>query len=339
MKYVPILAIFLFSCSEKTTKPEGFPSETPTKSLLQAISQVDKNTVWISGHDATVIKSTDGGENWSAYKHPTGDSLQFRDIHAFDDKRSVVMSAGPGPLSRIFKLSEGIWNETFVMQDSLGFLDCIDFWDDQNGIAYGDAIDKYPYILLTSDGGDSWKRAPTIAMPKAGSSEGGFAASGTCVVTGEKGTAWIATGAGGSCRVLLTNDYGKTWMEVDSPLIKGDAAGNTSISFAGEIGFLVGGDLAQPEVYTDNTAFSEDGGRSWSLGQQPNTIGSFYGGAITEVEGETYAFACGPSGLDYTTDLGQTWITLDTLNYWAVSFHENIGFVAGRDGNVLKLQL
>lgn len=341
MKTVVALSfLLLIGCSPQSISPQSEVMKTPTKSLLQAISQVDENTVWISGHDATVIKTTDGGTSWESFKHPTGDTLQFRDIHAFDSNKAVVMSAGPGPLSRIFTFSgNSTWEENFVMQDSLGFLDCIDFWDDQNGIAYGDAIDDYPYILLTSDGGKSWKRAPTDKMPEAGNGEGGFAASGTCVTTGENGSAWIATGAGGNCRVLLTNDYGKTWTETTSPLIKGDAAGNTSISFTGKMGFLVGGDLAKPNEYTDNSAFTTDGGLTWSLAEQPKTLGAFYGGAITKYQKQIFAFACGPNGLDYTSNFGETWTTLDTLNYWAVSVHENVGFVSGQGGQVLKITL
>ena len=341
MKSIIVVSfLLLVACDQKAINPKREVLQTPTKSLLQAISQVDKQTVWISGHDATIIKSTDGGASWKSFSHPTGDTLQFRDIHAFDNNKAVVMSAGSGPLSRIFTFSgDANWKENFVMQDSLGFLDCIDFWDAENGIAYGDAIDDYPYILLTSDGGNTWERAPTDKIPTAGKGEGGFAASGTCVTTGENGSAWIATGAAGNCRVLITQDYGKTWNEADSPLIRGEAAGNTSVSFIGKTGLLVGGDLAKPDQYTDNTAFSKDGGKSWSLSQRPKTPGSFYGGAITTTHDRTYAFACGPSGLDYTVDLGQTWSNLDTLNYWAVSFHENIGFVSGRDGQVLKITL
>ncbi|MEQ9402488.1 MAG: hypothetical protein RIM99_02780 [Cyclobacteriaceae bacterium] len=314
--------------------------ETPTESLLQAISQVDKETAWISGHNASFIRTKDGGQSWKLFQHPTADSLQFRDIHGFDENKAILMSAGPGSLSRIFTFqNDSIWEENFVMEDSLGFLDCIDFWDDQNGIAYGDAIDTYPYILLTSDGGKSWDRAPTENIPEAGQGEGGFAASGTCVTTGDNGSAWIATGAGGNCRILLTQDFGKTWQSVDSPLIKGEAAGNTSVSFIGNTGFLTGGDLLKSDEYTNNCAFSRDGGQSWTLAGQPKTNGAFYGGSITSSGNQFFAFACGPNGLDYTSDLGVTWTTLDTLNYWATSFYENIGYASGRGGEVLKITL
>lgn len=341
MKSPVIVLLVLIGCAQKAEiLPQIERLNTPTESLLQAISIVDDQTVWISGHNATFIRSVDGGQEWTAFKHPTGDTLQFRDIHAFDDKRAILMSAGSGPLSRIFTFSnDSIWEENFVMSDSLGFLDCIDFWDVENGIAYGDAIDDYPYILLTTNGGQSWERAPTDNMPLAGNGEGGFAASGTCVTTGENGTAWIATGAGGNSRVLITSDYGKSWETVDSPIVSGNAAGNTSISFIGDIGFVTGGDLSITDDYTENCAFTQDGGKSWELSKNPQVKGAFYGGAITKIEEQIFAFACGPNGFDYTNNFGESWTTLDTLNLWAVSFKNDIGFVSGRNGEVLKITL
>lgn len=341
MKISPFVFVFLLACAApKQTTPLLQKLDSPTGSLLQAISIVDNQTVWISGHDASFMRSTDGGETWKLFKHPTGDSLQFRDIHAFDANKVALMSAGPGPLSRIFTFSnDSIWEENFVMQDSLGFLDSIDFWDSINGIAYGDAIDEYPYILLTSDGGKSWNRAPFDNMPKAGEGEGGFAASGTCVTVGENGIAWVATGASGNSRVLITQDYGLSWEAIESPIIKGEAAGNTSVSFIGNNGFLTGGDITKQDIYTNNCAFSNDGGKTWTLTERPQTTGAFYGGAIGQSGEDIIAFACGPKGLDFTSNLGQTWANLDTLDYWAVALKGNVGFVSGRNGAVLKITL
>ncbi len=337
---VHLLAIILAACVTPPPVPKVEPLDSPTNSLMQAISIVDDQTIWISGHSGSFMRSLSGGESWELFTHPTGDTLQFRDVYGFDSGKAILMSAGPGSLSRIFTFTApDQWTENFVMEDSLGFLDCIDFWDDQRGIAYGDAIDKYPYILLTSDGGQTWMRADSANMPQAGKGEGGFAASGTCVTTAENGKAWIATGAGGNCRFLVTENYGRSWSETNSPLITGEAAGNTSVSFAGEVGVVTGGDLLKPSEYTDNTAFSRDGGITWKLGRQPQTVGAFYGSAITKVGDHIFAFACGPKGLDYTSDLGQTWTNLDTLNYWALSMEGNIGYASGTNGKILRISL
>lgn len=342
MKYLAILIVCILAigCESTNSSPEIELVDTPTSSLLQAISIVDEKTIWISGHNAEFVRSLDGGDSWQLFRYSNMDSLQFRDIHAFDQNSAILMSAGVGAESRIFKFTApDQWEENFVMQDSLGFLDCIAFWDDENGIAYGDAIDQYPYILLTKDGGRSWGRADSTNMPLAGLGEGGFAASGTCVTTGENGKAWIATGASGNCRFLITEDYGQSWKAVDSPLVTGEAAGNTSISFVGEIGVVTGGDLMKSSEYTKNIAFSHDGGQLWKLSNRPKTTGAFYGSAITSVGNQIHAFACGPNGLDYSNDLGQTWTALDSLNYWAINMKDNIGYASGTNGRILRISL
>jgi len=319
----------LTGCS--TSRPTIHTQKTGTDALLQAISIVDEQTVWLSGHQATFVRSLDGGNSWQVFQHPNIDTLQFRDIHAFDSSKVILLSSGEGPASRIYEVKDGkIWRERFVMDHDEGFLDCMDFWDDQHGIAYGDAIDQYPYILLTDDGGATWRRAPTADMPKAGKGEGGFAASGTCVQTAAGGIAWIATGAGGNARILKTEDYGKTWRAFETPVIKGDFAGLTSISYVSEEDlFITGGDLAKQDAYTDNCAFTEDGGKSWTLTRKPKTPGAFYGSARAGV----FTFACGPKGLDYTTNRGKKWERLDTANYWVVDVHPaGVGWASGKDG-------
>ena len=46
----------------------------------------------------------------------------------------------------------------------------------------------------------------------------------------------------------------------------------------------------------------------------------------------------GPKGIDYSLDLGETFTTLDTLNYWAVDLHPSgFGFASGTDGKVIKI--
>ena len=66
-------------------------------------------------------------------------------------------------------------------------------------------------VLVTSDGGRTWRRVAANRLPAALPGEGGFAASGTCAVVRPNGRAWIATGNGPRSRVLTTSDYGESW--------------------------------------------------------------------------------------------------------------------------------
>lgn len=339
-KIAVFVVILACSCSPSPFTPRLQTLSSPVPSLLQAVSIFNDQTVWISGHNGTILRTKDGGENWQVFKHPTGDTLQFRDIHGVSGVKAIVMSAGPGPLSRIFTFTEPLWQENFIMKDSLGFLDCMDFWDENRGIAYGDSFDGYPYILLTKDGGKTWNRIEKTRLFAAGQREGGFAASGTCVETAPGGEAWIATGAGGNGRLLLTDDYGKTWSESPSPIVKGEVAGHTSVSFINHVGFVTGGDLFISDRYTDNCAFSQDNGKTWRLTARPQkTKGAFYGGALSKVGTHYFAFACGPNGMEYTHDLGKTWIHLDDQNYWAVAMQGTTGYATGKEGKILKITL
>jgi photosystem II stability/assembly factor-like uncharacterized protein len=331
--------LFLISCTAvQPPVPELHVQDFPSKALLQAISAVNDSVVWVSGHQATFARTLDGGKNWKVFRHPA-DTLQFRDIHAFDERNIVLMTAGTGSTSRIFTVQDGIiWTQRYVMDHPDGFLDCIAFWDHQRGVAYGDSVDEFPFILLTENGGKSWNRLNYDGMPKAGKGEGGFAASGSCVNTRPGGTGWIVTGAGGNARVFATRDYGKTWTVIESPMVKGEAAGHTAVDFVDDkTGFITGGDLANRTGYTQNCFFTEDGGQTWKPTENPVTVGAFYGGSFTRKDRFSIAFVCGPNGLDYTHDLGKSWMQLDSLNYWAVEVQPSGGWAVGKDGRIVKI--
>lgn len=313
-----------------------------TTQLMQAISFVDASTAWISGHGATFCKTTDRGLNWEVFDYPEMDSLQFRDLHAMSAEKVVLMSAGVGKNSNIFIYESGKGLRlTYAMSHPEGFLNSIAFWNDQQGLAFGDSFNGEYFILSTSDGGESWSRIDPAILPKAGEGEGGFAASGTCIDVQPDGLAWIGTGAGGTSHVLKTADYGSSWISVGHPLVTGEVAGITSIAmFNQNVGVIVGGDLMITDAYLDNMAITQNGGKDWSLTNQPVTKGAFYGNDIDKWDDELIWMATGPKGIDWSQDLGKTWMNLDTLNYWAVSLHPSgYGLAVGRDGMVLKIEL
>ncbi|RMH16119.1 MAG: oxidoreductase, partial [Gemmatimonadetes bacterium] len=203
------------------------PQPSGTDALLQAVSAVDTSLVWVSGHRGVVLRTTDGGATWTRLATPAGDSLQFRDVDAFDERTAALLSAGPGTLSRLYRTRDGgaTWTLQFLMDHPDGFLDCAAFWDADTGFAYGDAVEGVLYVLRTDDGGRTWTRLGAGALPAAQPGEGGFAASGTCAATGPDGVGWIAAGNARRARVLRTDDYGRTWRAADAPLPGGAAAG------------------------------------------------------------------------------------------------------------------
>lgn len=322
-------------------KPVEFEARgqtSKTESRLQAVSAVDSRVVWASGLDGSYTLTRDGGETWQASQgigNADSRTLQFRDIHAFDQQTAYLLSAGDGELSRIYKTRDGgaSWELQFINLEPEGFLDCFDFWSPERGIAYGDSIRGGLFVLTTRDG-STWSRVPAAKLPQAGEGEGGFAASGTCVETAPEGGARIATGAGGSARVITTKDYGESWSYVDTPTVLGAAAGLMSVVFETERhGVALGGDLEQPKAFTANVAVTDDGGATWSNGGLLPFPGAVYGGAWRA----GVLIAAGPGGIASSTDSGRTWTPLSKLDTWAIDFgDDNVFWAVGPEGRITR---
>jgi len=326
------------------------PQISGVTTLLQAVSPVDENVVWVSGHAGTYARTLDGGENWLPEVMRGQEMLQFRDVEAFDDSTAYLMSAGTGNLSRIYRTDDagGSWTLQYEATDREAFLDCMAFWDRDRGLAYGDAVEGVLFILRTEDGGDTWSRVPAGNLPPALEGEGGFAASGTCLATGTDGRAWIATGNGDHPRVLRTSDWGATWEASDAPVPGGTGAGLTTIRMEpqGGVGLAMGGVIGADTLRTDNVALTEDGGVTWSLAALPAMTGPVYGSALVPMSNEPtpgalpVAVAVGPGGLDWSPDLGRSWMPVDYTTYWAVAFaSKETGWAVGPEGRIARLTL
>ncbi|MGW8282328.1 MAG: hypothetical protein ACWGON_03405 [Gemmatimonadota bacterium] len=309
--------------------------------LLQAVSPVNEQVVWVSGHGGTWLRTLDGGVTWSAGTVPGADTLQFRDVHAMSADVAWLLSAGPGELSRIYRTDDGgeNWRIQWVNEEPDGFYDCLSMFDEKRGLAYGDAVEGQLRILRTVDGGDRWTLVQGDRMPSALTGEGGFAASGTCVAIGAQNVAWIGTGNADRARVLRSNDRGWTWAAAETPLVAGEAAGITSVAFRDErYGIVVGGDLTKPDEHTANVAVSADGGVSWIAGGPLHMPGAAYGGAWVPGAGAPIAVAVGPGGTDWSADGGTTWAGFDARSWWSLGFvSAEAGWLVGPEGRIGKV--
>src|SRR5437870_7798947 len=86
--------------------------DVPTGSTarLRGIAAISANKAWTSGYTATdgkVFRTLDRGATWQDVSPPGSAGLQYRDIEAFDANHAVVLSAGTGPNSRIYRTTDG----------------------------------------------------------------------------------------------------------------------------------------------------------------------------------------------------------------------------------------
>ena len=314
-----------------------------TTALLQAVSAPDAQVVWVSGHAAAILRTTDGGASWASLQVPgaAADSLQFRDVYAVDGSVAYLLAAGPGTRSRIYKTIDAgrSWTRQFTNADSSAFYDCFAFWDAMRGVAFSDAVAGQFLIRVTTDGVAHWPVVPAAGLPPAQPGEGAFAASGSCVVTGGHALAWIGTGAADTARVLATDDGGRTWRVAATPITAGNFAGVAALAFRDSLhGSALGGNLGSPAEWSDNVAGTADGGRTWRLAGRPTFPGAVYG-AVAVPSRPGALVAAGPRGLDYSTDDGASWTRLDTLAYWSVGFgSRTVGWAVGPNGRIVRIQ-
>lgn len=313
-----------------------------TEALLQAVSAVDERVVWVSGHRGTFALTTDGGATWRSARVGGADTLQFRDVEAFDSLTAYLLAAGSGVLSRIYRTDDGgrNWRLQFLNTDPEAFFDCMAFWDRDHGVAVSDAVRGRLVILTTANGGVSWDPVSEAAIPDALPGEGAFAASGSCLARAGNRHAWIGTGAPGGARVYRTTDRGRTWTVAATPITAGQAAGIASLAFFDErCGFALGGRLGAPGEYSDNVALTRDGGVTWVLASRPPFTGAVYGSA--PVPGRTMVLvAAGPRGLAVTRDGARTWALVDGGNWWAVGCASaRACWAAGPGGRIARLSL
>jgi len=236
---------------------------------------------------------------------------------------------------------EGLANPKLVYTETneKSFYDAIAFFDDQNGIAIGDPTDNCLSIILTNDGGSSWKKIDCSKLPKLSNGEAAFAASNTNIAIIDK-EAWVITG-GAQSRVLHTNDLGKTWEITNTPMISGgESTGAFSIAFNDKNnGIICGGDYTNKAVNTSNKAITKDGGKTWNLvadGIFPGYISCVQ--YVPNTEGKEL-FAVSTEGIYFSNNGGQRWLRVNKEGYYTIKFvDKNHAWLAGH-GKIAKMVL
>lgn len=328
---------FLFVCFVFTADAQWQKQTVDTKASLRGLSVVSEKIVWASGTGGTFLRTIDGGKMWTIGKVPDADKLDFRDVEAFDANTAYLLSIGEGESSRIYKTTDGgkTWKLQFQNTNPKAFFDAFAFWDKTHGIAMSDPVDG-KYLLLKTDDGETWQVLDNSKMPNAETGEAAFAASGTCLITQGKNTAFLVSG-GTEARVFKTGNRGKTWSVFDTPITKGAAgSGIFSIAMAHKKrGVIVGGNYEKPDEANNNLAFTADGGKTWILGK--GLYGYRSGAAFVD---KNILTAVGSSGSNLSTDGGKTWTNLDKESYNAVQAKgRNAVWAVGANGLIARFSI
>jgi photosystem II stability/assembly factor-like uncharacterized protein len=288
------------------------------------------------------LKTTDSGKTWIGAKVKGEETLEFRDVHAFSSEEAFLLSAGTGSQSKIFQTRDGgySWQLRFENHNPEAFFDCMGFWNQQHGLAFSDSVAGKFIVIRTRDGGQTWAAIDPNTIPPALSGEGSFAASGTCLATGNKHTAWFGTGASARARVFRTLDGGNTWSVADSGISSGATAGITSVSVVtSDWIFVFGGDVADTEKAGLKLAVSRNGGIDWTTVASP-WLPAVYGGKAILYQNRMILITVGPQGVFFSRDEGLSWQQVSNEDYWGISMlSSGIGWIVGPEGRIARLEL
>jgi photosystem II stability/assembly factor-like uncharacterized protein len=304
---------------------------------LRGLSVVSDRVIWASGSNGMVAKSVDGGKNWTWIKVKGFEKNDFRDIEAFDEKRAVIMAIGEP--AYILRTTDGgsNWKVVYENKTKGMFLDAMEFWNEDAGIAIGDPIHGRFFITRSFDGGKKWQDIPFAQLPKADSGEACFAASGTNIRALKRDEAVFISGG------MRSKFYRKN-ESTNLPLIQGqETTGANSIAIwdnfraAGEKNMVVvGGDFKNDSSAKNNCALSYDSGKTWDL---PDTLPHGYRSCVEYLTGSKL-ICCGLTGVDYSINAGRswTWISHESFHTCRRAKNGNAVYLCGVDGRIARLE-
>lgn len=193
-------------------------ANVPVDMMLTSVCFADASHGWAVGHDATVLGTTDGGENWTQqYSDPLGGSEA--DVDVEEDYGEGGVSEG--------ELPDDLYSDDLYSSDpyEAAALPAVDptgapflsVWCDTPERAM--AVGGFGYVVTTTDGGDTWQKSMDrldnpdgwhlYDIESVPGSEGGL------FIVGEKGT------------LFRSRDHGVNWKRLESPY-EGSLFGATS---------------------------------------------------------------------------------------------------------------
>jgi photosystem II stability/assembly factor-like uncharacterized protein len=330
--------IILISVSARAQDIRWQHIDSKTNASFRGMSVVDDSVAWVSGGEGTVGLTTNGGKDWSFRRVKGYENWEFRSLYAFDAKNAVIANAGHPAYILLTADGGATWAKAYQNNDTAAFIDGVDFWDDKNGVMFGDPVDGRMMLLATHDGGHTWEAYPPERSPRLADGEAGFAASGTGIRCLKGGKLAIATG-GKVSRIWITATESRFWRTIPTPILQG---GNSTGIFSflpvsSKYWVIAGGDYKRDTLRTNNLFVSRNGGKSWT-GPAVTTRG--YRECVEVIDNRGTLIAVGPGGIDISRDKGRTWSALSDEKKFHVirkSRKGNLVVMAGGEGKVAVL--
>ena len=178
-------------------------AKVPTRVLLTAVHMHDERTGWAVGHDAVILRTSDGGETWTLVHQAPEEELPLLDVWFRDERAGFAV----GAYGYFLATEDGgeTWTRRTISQDDFHLNALIPA--SERGPDSRTLSSQRLYIAAeagvayrSDDGGETWRELPS---PYPGSWFGGLALDDDEV---------LLTGLRG--HLFRSEDAGETWTEV-----------------------------------------------------------------------------------------------------------------------------
>ena len=173
-------------------------TSVPTRNALVGVTFIDNQTGYAVGHAATILKTSDGGDNWTLqYNERRGETPLFA-IYFADAQNGIAV----GGFSYTFETKNGgeSWTQRALVEDSYDDFHLNDLFADKTGNVYIPA--EFGTVYKSRDRGQNWQ---AIETGYDGSFWGGLGlANGDVLVFGMRGNVWRSSDAGASWKQVNT---------------------------------------------------------------------------------------------------------------------------------------
>jgi photosystem II stability/assembly factor-like uncharacterized protein len=171
----------------------------PTRNTLTSVIFLDNQTGYAVGHEATILKTSDGGNTWELQFNERRGETPLFGIYFSDAKNGIAI----GGFSYAFETKDGgeTWTQRSLVEDSYDDFHLNDLFTDTKGNVYIPA--EYGTVYKSVDRGRTWQ---TLETGYDGSFWGGLGlANGNVLVYGMRGNAYMSTNNGKGWKKVTTN--------------------------------------------------------------------------------------------------------------------------------------
>jgi photosystem II stability/assembly factor-like uncharacterized protein len=231
----------------------GWSAQTSGVTTLQyGVKAVSPSIAWAGGTGGVVLRTTNGGTNWTSVGGGAIGTADVNAVDAIDANTAFATTTPTSPAATfIYRTTNGgtNWAQVYTDAGAGAFIDAIHMYDATNGIAMGDPVGGKWVILKTTDGGATWARIatePNQVATEAGSNNG--------LATVGTNNIWFCSNNGTIATVYRSTNAGATWAFTVLPFTASFTAG---IAFSDAQYGVVGSNGG-------TAARTTNGGANWS---------------------------------------------------------------------------